>query len=383
MFCRGLKKHGARVLAIIDTDYNNLSPELRSNIDDCFRVSSFHNYNEVYQAVAWFAYKYGKPDWIESNNEAWLALDARLRDDFHVTTGFNLAKIEELQSKAAMKKYYEQAGIPVAPYILPENYPQALEFAEQHGFNLVLKPDHGVGASFTWHIHDEQELRQYWIEACELDEQMILEQYIDGDVVTLDGVCDANGDIRFLGTMAYVSNCMDSVQNHDSIGTYYDFTVSDERRAIAQRVVNSFDIRNRFFHGEYFELRQDTPGVGHKGDLIGLEMNFRPPGGFCPELINYSYNEDIYEIWAQVLLEQKCDAEDQTSYSAGFVGRRKGVAYQYSVEELMDRYRENLIGVEILPEAFAQAMGDVTIKARFTDPAVRDAFYRDSFMKKD
>ncbi len=381
MFCRGLKKMGARVLAVIDTDYDNLHPELKRNIDECYKVSSFHNYDEVYRAVAYFAFKYGKPDWIESNNEAWLDLDARLRDDFHLTSGYSLAQIQEFQSKSAMKSYYEKAGLKVAPYCLPHSLEDAKAFANEHGWNLVLKPDVGVGASFTWHIHDEQEMDRYWHEAEQIGLQMILEKFIKGNVTTLDGLADGEGKIRFLSGMNYVSNCMDSVQNHDSIGTYYNFEISPERQQIANQVIQAFGIRNRFFHGEYFELTEDQPGLGHKGDLVALEMNFRPPGGFCPDLINYSFDEDIYSLWAQVLLEQKCPVHEKAKYSAGFVGRRTGVNYRNSVEFLMEKYSGELLGVEVLPPAFASAMGDVTIKARFTSPERRDEFYRDSFAK--
>ena len=56
------------------------------------------------KAVGYFTFKYGKIDWIESNNEAWLTLDAKLRDDFNVKTGFDFKTINEYQSKSAMKK---------------------------------------------------------------------------------------------------------------------------------------------------------------------------------------------------------------------------------------------------------------------------------------
>ena len=118
LFCRGLKKYGATVLAIVDTAYENLNPNLIQNIDECYVVNNFNNYDEMIRAVGYFTFKYGKIDWIESNNEAWLSLDARLRDDFNVTTGFDLKTITEYQSKAAMKKYYEDAGIPTARYYL-------------------------------------------------------------------------------------------------------------------------------------------------------------------------------------------------------------------------------------------------------------------------
>lgn len=382
MFVRGLKKHGARVLCVIDCPYESLHPELKKNMDECYRVSSFHNYEEVFKAVAYFSYKYGKVDWIESNNEAWLGLDARLRDDFNVKTGFSKAKIDEYQSKAAMKKYYRNAGIAVAPYCLPNTLEECLQFAEVYGYSLVLKPDHGVGASYTWHIHNEDELRKYFEESRALNAQMILEKFISGDIIALDGVCDQNGTIRFLGSLEYVGNCMDSVQNYDSIGCYYEFHISDEYRDIAQRVADSFELRNRFFHGEYFRLTEDLDAIGKKGDLIGLEVNFRPPGGFAPDLINYTYDIDIYDLWAEILMTQKETPWNISRHSAGFAGRRTGIDYKYPLEELTSKYSGELIGVEYLPPAFAATMGDVTIKARFEDRDRRLEFFRDTFERR-
>ena len=379
MFVRGLKKYGARVLCVIDTPYESLHEELKKNMDECYKVSSFNNYAEVFKAVAYFSYKYGKIDWIESNNEAWLMLDARLRDDFHVTTGFTSARVEELQSKSAMKKYYEQAGLATAPYCLPKSLDECLEFAGRFGYSLVLKPDHGVGASFTYHIHNEEEMRKYWEMSQQYHLEMILEKYITGDVITLDGVVDGNGQIQFLASMDYVSNCMDSVQNQDSIGSFYHFDVPENYRQIAQNVITSFDLKNRFFHGEYFRLNENMMGIGTKGDLIGLEVNFRPPGGFAPDLINYTYDVDIYDIWAKVLMTQDTSIHDNAKYSAGFVGRRNSVNYRYSLDELLSKYKDELIGVEYLDPAFAATMGDVTIKARFVNTDRRNEFYQDTF----
>lgn len=373
MFCRGLKKYGARVLAIVDTPYDNLKPELKKYVDECYVVSSFHNYEDILKAVAYFTFKYGKIDWIESNNEAWLALDARLRDDFNVKTGFSFEKINEFQSKAAMKKYYEKAGLPTARYILPKTEKEALDFAHKVGYPLVLKPDHGVGASFTYSIHSDEELKKHYEETKDL--HMILEEYIDGDVVTLDGICDKDGKIRFLGSLKYVGNCMDSVNNQDSIGSYYTFDLSPKERKIAQKVVDAFGLKNRFFHGEYFQLREDKPGLGKKGDLIGLEVNFRPPGGFAPDLMNYSNDMDVYDLWAEVLLTNKASYKNAKKYSAGFAGRRNSIHYKYSTEEIENMFRPELIETTKLPPAYASAMGDVTIKARFKDDKRRDEFF--------
>ena len=55
-------------------------------LTNCFRVNNLEDYDQVYRAVAFFAFKYGKIDWIESMNEYWLEQDARLRTDFNVAT---------------------------------------------------------------------------------------------------------------------------------------------------------------------------------------------------------------------------------------------------------------------------------------------------------
>ena len=54
----------------------------------------------MYRAVAYFAFKYGKIDWIESNNEYWLEQDARLRSDFNITTGIDYDHISRIKEKS-------------------------------------------------------------------------------------------------------------------------------------------------------------------------------------------------------------------------------------------------------------------------------------------
>ena len=162
MFCRGLKKYGATVLAIVDQPYDSLSNDLKANVDECYVVDNFYDYEAILKACGYFTFKYGKIDWIESNNEAWMQLDARLRDDFHVTTGFDFKTITEYQSKAAMKKYYEKAGLKTARYALVHSLQDAIDFVDEVGYPVVLKPDHGVGASFTYQIDGIHELKKIY-----------------------------------------------------------------------------------------------------------------------------------------------------------------------------------------------------------------------------
>ena len=61
------------VLGIGDQPYDELKPELKDSLNEYYKVGSLENYDEVYRAVAFFAFKYGRIDWLESNNEYWLS----------------------------------------------------------------------------------------------------------------------------------------------------------------------------------------------------------------------------------------------------------------------------------------------------------------------
>ena len=112
-----------RVLGIGDCPYNELLQELRDSLDEYYKVSSLENYDEVFKAVAFFTFKYGKIDWLESNNEYWLMRDAQLRTEFNITTGPKIQDMRKIKFKSAMKEYYAKAGLPTARWHIVEGRP--------------------------------------------------------------------------------------------------------------------------------------------------------------------------------------------------------------------------------------------------------------------
>ena len=71
-FCAELKNNGLRVLGIGDCPYDNLLPELRNSLHEYYKVSSLENYDEVFRAVAFFTYKYGKSiGWNPTMSTGW------------------------------------------------------------------------------------------------------------------------------------------------------------------------------------------------------------------------------------------------------------------------------------------------------------------------
>jgi len=83
-FCQRLARHGVSVLGIAEEPYENLPPELRASLKEYYQVKSLLDYDEVLRAVGHFTHHHGKIDKIESHNEFWLELEAKLREDFNV-----------------------------------------------------------------------------------------------------------------------------------------------------------------------------------------------------------------------------------------------------------------------------------------------------------
>ena len=163
-FCRELKNNGLNVLGIGDQPYDELMPELKDSLNEYYKVSSLENYDEVFRAVAFFTYKYGRIDWLESNNEYWLERDAMLRTDFHITSGWQVEDLPRIKFKSGMKPFYEQAGIRTARCRIVDTFEGCMTFIQNVGFPVIVKPDNGVGAAHTYKLDDENELRAFLAE---------------------------------------------------------------------------------------------------------------------------------------------------------------------------------------------------------------------------
>lgn len=144
-FCDRLCANGVNVLGIGDAPYETLPALLKSALTEYYRVDNMENYDEMLRAMGFFTFKYGKIDWVESNNEYWLEQDARLRTDFNITTGIKSAEIEKFKRKSVMKTYYQKAGIPTARWCVTADVTEAQAFAKTVGWPVIAKPDNGVG----------------------------------------------------------------------------------------------------------------------------------------------------------------------------------------------------------------------------------------------
>ena len=377
-FCVGLKNNGVNVLGIGDSPYEWLRPELREALTEYYRVDNLKDYDQMIRAMGHFTGLYGKIDWVESNNEYWLEQDAALRTDFNITTGLKSDEIARFRSKSAMKKYYEKAGVPTARWAMVTDLAAGLSFAGEVGWPVVVKPDRGVGAEATYRLEDPRDMENFFRRYPAIP--YIMEEYITGEVTTFDGIVNSQGKVLFAISHITHNSIMDMVNEGAPVYYYVDKEVPADVRDVGERVLKAFQVRSRAFHLEFFRLTKEKEGLGGVGDLVGLEVNMRPAGGFTPDMINYSQSVDIYQIWADMVAfdEQRHLYEGPRAYCV-YAGRRDGVDYTYTQEDLEAMYRGSVCMMNRMPAALAGTMGNQVCIACFDTIPEMKKFVEDAF----
>lgn len=363
-FCDRLKKNGVNVLGIGDTPYNELDQKVKDSVTEYYKVNSLESYDEVYRAVAFFAFKYGKIDFLESNNEYWLRQDAKLRTDFNIN-GAKLDDVIAFTSKSLMKDYYIKAGVPVARYAFCKNFEEDLKFIQKVGYPVVVKPNVGVGAAATYKIKNEQDLKNFY--NLHFQVPYIMEEFIEGNIVSLDGICDSNSNIVFCDNEVFPPSIMDIVNENLEVSFYVNKEVPLDLYEAGSKVLKAFNIHSRYFHLEFFRLSKEKIGLGKKGDIVALEVNMRPPGGFAPDLINFGQSVDTYQIYADVMCYDKIVnvKMDYPKYYCCYVARRDRLQYKYSYETIKAMYPTQIMMHERLSETLAGAMGNEFYAGKF------------------
>lgn len=346
-FVVGLKNAGATTMGIADQPWETLRPELREALDEFYQVDDLGNDDQLVRAMGTFISRRGLIDRIDSLNEHWLEVEARLRTDFNIY-GLDNRTIAAVKRKSLMKKRFEVAGIPVARGRVCRT-PQSLRsWIAEVGYPVVAKPDVGVGAAQTYKITDESDIERYLREKPAVD--YIVEEFVDGQIVTYDGLAGRNGEIAFESSFRYSSGVMESV--NDQVDLYYWISrkIDDDVRDVGRAMARAFDVRERPFHFEMFRLKD--------GRLVALEVNMRPAGGLSVDMINFANDFDFYQEWANVVVRGEFEAAVTRPFACLYVMRRDGRPYAMSHEDVMREFGELIILESRMDRMFAAAMGD-------------------------
>lgn len=354
-FAVRLHEAGFNTLGIADTPYHELSEGLRNNLTEYFKVDDMEDYDQVYRAVAYFAHKYGRIDRIESHNEYWLELDAKLRTDFNVF-GYKNEDMLSIKTKRQMKEIFRDHGLKVAAGDVFHSDDEARKLAKKLKFPVIIKPNSGVGASDTYKIKSKEELEDFFGYKTE-GVEYIMEEFIDGDIVTFDGLTDHEGNIVFYSSLEYSEAVLDTVEKDGDMFYYVPREISDELVKLGKVCVEAFNVKERFFHFEFFRVKKTK-------ELMALEVNCRPPGGLTIDMWNYSNDFDVFREYANIVRDNLFEAEILRPYNVVYISRKANQNYVNSLDAVWEHFGDKIISIQSVPGVFAKIMGENGILAR-------------------
>ena len=357
-FCDRLKSNGVNVLGIGDAPYDSLEEPLKAALTEYYKVDNMEDYGQMYRAVAYLAFRHGKIDWLESNTEYWLEQDARLREDFNITTGVQPDELALWKSKSAMKPVYKEAGIPTARNHKVTDIAAAREFLDEiGGFPVIVKPDVGVGAADTWELENDKDLEWFYDNLPE--HPYVMEEFVYGNIWSYDAICDADANVLFESSNWFPPSIADLVNKGLEMTYYTTPEVPPQLKEYGRKALKAFKVKSRYVHFEFFCLSEARKNLGEVGDFVGLEVNMRPAGGYTPDMMNYAHNCDVYEIWAEMAAYNERRLPDiGGDQFCAYASRKDMHQYRHSHEEVLEKYGDCMKMCERMPDVLSGAMGN-------------------------
>ena len=331
-FLRALKALGCRISAIGMGSKERVSPAARHLLDDyraCDRMLEPAVLAKVAAELANPAF-----DRIETIDEPLVEPAAALREQLGVP-GLPLRTAKLCRDKVAMKAFLREHQIPCAQSTAVTSSADAVAFAEQWGYPLIVKPIAGFGSLSTFRCNDRKELDQAIGKLKPASNHPVaLEEFIEGHEGFFDTMCDAAG-VRHEFASHYFPGCLEAntqrwispqiaVTNSIEQGGY------EELRAMNRRVVDALGIRNAATHMEWF--------FGPKG-LKFSEIGARPAGEKIWDMYGVGNEFDVYREWALAILGRPGEQRPSRRYATGSIQIRPSKDGRYQ-------------GHRGLPEAF-------------------------------
>ncbi len=356
-FCVNLRQLGATVLGLADEPYDMLTPALKDALTEYYKVNDMHNYDELLRALGYFTNHYGKLDRLDSLNEYWLETEAQLRTDFNIP-GLKNTDMPRIKRKSQMKQTYIKAGISVARGKVVHTLAEAKRLIKEVGYPVVAKPDIGVGAAKTYKIHNLDELEKFFSQKPPID--YIMEEFILGSISSFDGLTDRDGNLVFYTAHNYNQGIMEAVVNDDVVYYYSLREIPADLEDAGRKTLRAFDVRERFFHFEFFRTSDDNR-------IVALEVNMRPPGGMTTDMFNFANDIDVYREWANIIVHNRFMAEYSRKYHCCYISRKFNRSFAHTHEQILDVFGSKIVHHEQISGVFSPALGEYGYLARSPD----------------
>ena len=117
--------------------------------------------------------------------------------------------------------------------------------------------------------------------------------------------------------------------------------------------------------------------MGKKGQLVALEVNMRPCGGFTPDMINFARSTNVYKIWADMIAFGGTDMPVGEHYYCPLQAAAMAKTLCTAMSRSCRSTRRICGWWTASPEALSGAMGNQMYVATFSTREGMEQFYSD------
>jgi biotin carboxylase len=217
------------------------------------------------------------------------------------------------RDKSRMKDALRAAGLPCARHKLVTSLADAVQFVQQVGFPIVLKPPAGAGCKATWRIKNLEEL-QSAITAIHPrgDSPTLAEEFLTGREYCYDTIT-VKGKVLFENVSRYYPGPLEVTEN-----PWIQWAVVQPRsltpdlndaREMGRKAIKALGLATGFTHMEWFRREDGSLAIG--------EIAARPPGANFVEMMGYGHDTDMYKAWARAIVDSAFDGPYERRYAVG------------------------------------------------------------------
>ncbi len=336
---------GATVGLVSCDPISKLAPEIRAKLGAHFAVNDVSS-PELLRGVKSIGRQLGGIDRIIGMLEQIQVSLGEIRDHLKVP-GMGSAAANNFRDKAVMKSVLRDAGVPCAKHCLATSSELAIDFSDEVGFPLIVKPPDGAGAKGTFRCEDLEQYKQclHHVRPSQ-DQPMVIEEFITGKEHSFDSIC-LNGNLTWSSISHYSPGPLDVVREPwiqwcVMIPRESDLPQYQPMKEVAQAALSALGMQTGLSHMEWF-LRKD-------GSVAVSEVGCRPPGAQFTSLISWAHDFDLYRAWAELLIHDRFDIPKR-KYAAGAAylrGMGQGkVAHVEGLKEIADSLGEIVVEAKI------------------------------------
>jgi biotin carboxylase len=286
-----------RVGVISQAPLEDLPLPLQSQVSH-WRVADVLDTAQLLDAVGQLEQRVGRVDRLIAAYEQLQVPLAEVREQRKIA-GMGAAAAQNFRDKARMKSLLREAGLPCARHRLVTGDAEAMAFAREIGFPLIVKPPAGAGALATTKVDGGEALRTA-VEAATPgpDRPVLLEEYVSGDEHSFETV-SIGGCAVWHSLTHYYPSPLEVLRNpwiqwclilpREVEEPQYD----DIRRA-AFRALEVLGMETGLSHMEWFRRPDGTIAIS--------EVAARPPGAQIMTIMSRAHDFDAVAAWARLMV---------------------------------------------------------------------------------